>query len=35
MGLIKSENKFNDGDLLIDIRGKKYPAIKEIKNFLK
>jgi aminomethyltransferase len=26
MGLIKSENKFNDGDLLIDIRGKKIPG---------
>lgn len=35
MGLIKSEKKFDDGDLLIDIRGKKYPAIREKKNFIK
>ncbi len=35
MGLIKSEKKFEEGDLLIDIRGKKYPAIKQKKNFIK
>ena len=34
MGLIKSDKKFDDGDLLIDIRGKKYPAIREKKTSL-
>jgi aminomethyltransferase len=35
MGLIKNEKIFKDGDLLIDIRGKKYPAVKENKNFIR
>ncbi len=34
MGLIKKDNISEEGDLLIEIRGKKYPATKVTKNFL-
>ena len=34
LGLIRNSNKVAEGDLLIEIRSKKYPASKINKNFL-